>query len=528
MSVALVYGRASADPSDQRISVDRQVKLGTARALDLWPDAEVRVFRDDAITAADPNVHRPGYAAFLAAVRAARKGEIAGVVVNEQSRLTRQGTGAWDELVVTLTKAGVTKVETLRAGPVSVEPGSRLVGRILAVVDAEEVERTKARVQDAHRDLFTEGRPSGRAPFGFRSTRTCPGEPRCSGRDDGRPHLEPDPAEAQVVADVFAWALEGHAMATIADRLNEAGAAPRSARWKFKDDRTVTGWKYNAVRALLTSPTVAGLRAHTDADGVLHTTPARWEALVDVDTWRRVQRLLGQPATVTGSNGETYRVRTMPKAQPRRYLLSGGRRRGVAGQPGDVYGVLRCGKCGMPLVAQTQGRRGGVRVPAYQCHPKVGAEACGGVSISPADAVETFVVTAIQRRLAASSKLRSLLSATQDADAARWRAERDAAKARMLDAGARYGARAIDADTFDAMHGAAKADYDAAQAHLAAMTSDVELPSADDVIERWESLTLAQQRGVVERLIERIDIAPGHKGHPGFNEARIGVPVWRA
>src|SRR3954466_14966975 len=99
---SLVYGRASADPSDQRISVDRQVKLGTARALQLWPGAEVRVFRDDAIPAADPTVHRPGFAAFLAAIRSARKGEIVGVVVNEQSRLTRQGTGAWDELVVTL------------------------------------------------------------------------------------------------------------------------------------------------------------------------------------------------------------------------------------------------------------------------------------------------------------------------------------------------------------------------------------------------------------------------------------------
>ena len=100
---------------------------------------------------------------------------------------------------------------------------------MLAVVDAEEVERTKARVQDAHRELFNEGRPSGRAPFGYRSTKD----------DDGRPRLEPDPVEAPVVAQVFEWALEGHAVAVIADRLNAAGVAPRSARWKFKDGRKV-------------------------------------------------------------------------------------------------------------------------------------------------------------------------------------------------------------------------------------------------------------------------------------------------
>src|SRR5262245_55534013 len=109
MPITFVYARASRDPSEQRISVDRQVKLCTTRANDLWPAAEVRVFRDDAITAADPAVYWPGFEQLLTAIRAARKGDIAGIVVNEQSRLTRQGTGGWDDLVVTLTKAGVAK-----------------------------------------------------------------------------------------------------------------------------------------------------------------------------------------------------------------------------------------------------------------------------------------------------------------------------------------------------------------------------------------------------------------------------------
>ena len=189
--------------------------------------------------------------------------------------------------------------------------------------------------------------------------------------------------------------------------------------------------------------------------------------------------------------------------------------------------MLRCGKCGMPLVAQTQGRRGGVRVPAYECHPKVDPDACGGVSISPADEVEATVVAAIQAELAANPKLRQRLDASHDADAARWRAERDAAKARMLDASTLLGAGTIDRDSFDAMHGAAKVAYDAAEAHLATMTTDMALPSVDDVIDRWDTLTLAQQRAVVERLIERIVIVPGHQGAPGFNRARLGTPTWR-
>lgn len=515
---ALVYARASSDPSDQRISVDRQVKLCTARAHELWPDAEVLVFRDDAITAADPSVHRPGFSSFLTAVRTARKGELAGVVVNEQSRLTRQGTGAWDELVVTLTKAGVTSVETLRGGPVSVAPGSRLVGRMLAIVDAEEVERLKARVQDAHRELFNEGRPSGRAPYGY-----------CSARDEhGRPKLLPDPDEAQIVKQVFDWALAGHAVSAIAGRLSADGIPPRSARWKFSDDRKVTTWRPATVRTLLKSPSVAGLRAHTDTDGQLQTVPAQWPALIDVDQWRKVQRMLGQPTTVLGANGETFRVRTMPAPQPRKYLLSGGRRRsGVTGKLGESYGVLRCGKCDSPLVAQTQGRPGG-RVPAYACHPKSGSGACGGVSISPADEVEALVVDAIQSALAVSPALRGRLEAANDGEAGKWRAERDAAKGRMLTAAEMFGTGAIDSDEFDTMRAPAKAAFDLAEARLNSITTDVTLPSVEDVRDHWDQLTLHQQRAVVERLIARIVVAPGYTGPPGFNAARVGAPEWKA
>jgi DNA invertase Pin-like site-specific DNA recombinase len=504
--IALVYARASSDPSDQRISVDRQVKLCTAHAEKLWPDCEVRVYRDDGISAADPSTHRPGYAAFLAAVRSARKGELAGVVVNEQSRLTRQGDGAWDQLVVTLTKAGVTEVETLRSGPVSVAPGNRLVGRMLAVIDSEEVERVKARTQDAHRELFNEGRPSGRAPYGYRSAKDA----------QGRPAFEPDPDQAKIVRLVFDMAAQGHAISAIVERLNAKKVPPPSAAWNFRDGRTLTTWRQITVRGLLGSASPAGLRAHTDEDGHRHTVPATWPALVPVAQWRQVQRMLGQPTVVTSSNGETYRVRTRPKAKARKYLLS--------------RNVLRCGKCDSVLVAQPQRRQGGQLVPAYACHPKSGdPAACGGVSISPADELEELVVEAVQRRLAASSKLRKRLDAGQDKEAARWRADRDAAKARLLEAAEMFGAGAIDRDTFNAMHAPAQAAFEHAEQKLAGITTDTTLPSADDVADRWDKLTLHQQRAVVERLIARIVIAPARGGRrPGFDVARVGKPEWLA
>ena len=59
------------------------------------------------------------------------------------------------------------------------------------------------------------------------------------------------------------------------------------------------------------------------------------------------------------------------------------------------------------------------------------------------------------------------------------------------------------------------------------MTTDMALPSAEDVTERWDTLTLAQQRAVVERLIERIDVAPGPAGAPRVQRGPARLPVWR-
>lgn len=513
---SIVYARASSDPKEQRISVDRALKLCSDRARELWPDADVVTFRDDDLTAADPDVYRPGFAAVLSEIRAARRGDLVGIVVTEQSRLTRQGTHAWDDLVITLTMAGLTKVDTL-SGPVSVEPGNRLSGRIIAVVDAEEVERTKARTQRAHRHLFNEGRPTGHPPFGYVRSKDA------AGRTTFVEHEE----HAAIVRDIYSWALQGHSINAIVERLNAAGVKSKASSWNFKDGRDVPGWTKFGVRKLLTTPTMCGQRVHTDKlTKEVTTTPGTWAPIVDIDTWQRVQRVLGQPTTVTGANGETYRVRTKARPLARRYLLSGGRRRGANGQPGEAYGILRCAKCGSPLVAQTQARRGGERVPGYQCHPKSGG--CGGVSITPASEVEDAIVETIQTRLLNSPQLRALLNASIDADVAALRIERDAAKSRMLDAAQLKGAGTIDLDSFVVMNAAAKADYDAADAKLSTMTTDVLLPSADDVINNWHAMTLAVQRATLERLVERIVISDGKGCGRGFQERRIREPVWRA
>ena len=274
---------------------------------------------------------------------------------------------------------------------------------------------------------------------------------------------------------------------------------------------------------MLTGPTVAGLRARTTADGQFVTVPGRWEPLVDRDTWDRAQVLLGQPRMVTGADGEQYRVRSPRPRSPRRYLLSGGTR------AGETYGVLRCGKCDVPMVAQTQARPGGGRVPAYACHPKSGdPKACGGVSISPADAVEEAVVAAMKARLAANDALRGRLNATQDADAAHWRAKRDAAKGRLLDFDQLLGAGRH-------RQGSLEGDDPRRQGRLRrrqrAPRRCYERSVAALRRGRDRAVGDAHPRsaaGSRRASVERIEVAPGSAGRPGFNEDRLGDPDWRA
>jgi DNA invertase Pin-like site-specific DNA recombinase len=384
-----VYARASRDPRERRVSVNRQLKLCTDRARELWPGTPVEQYHDNDLSAADPTVVRPDYARLVAAIR---RGDVVAIVVNEQSRLTRQPS-EWEQLVVTLTKAGITKIETIRNGPVPVEPGNRLVGRILNIIDAEEVERTKARVVAAHAMLAAEGRPSGGKAYGY----------RWAVGQDGRPTFEPDPDEAAAVRLMADMVLAGDSIAVIADRLTAEGVpTPRNA----------AQWHPNTVRSVLRKPTVAGLRVHR---GEI-VGPGRWDPIIEPEKWRAVVHRLTSTVTVRMRNGKDRVVRTRPRTTSRRYLLTGG--------------LIVCGRCGAPLIAGRQFRRKGGPVKAYNCHPTSGdPNACSGLSISPADEVERHIAALVKARLR-SRQAQRLLAAGRDAERGRLLAELADAEAR--------------------------------------------------------------------------------------------------
>ncbi len=128
-----VYCRISKDPSRLEVGVNRQRQDCLALAKDLWPEGQVRLYIDNDVSAADPEVARPQWLAMLDALRC---GEVDEVVAYDQSRLTRQPI-EWEQLLVIFGRRGIRSLHTVREGERDVaEGGGRMVTGIMAAVDA--------------------------------------------------------------------------------------------------------------------------------------------------------------------------------------------------------------------------------------------------------------------------------------------------------------------------------------------------------------------------------------------------------
>jgi DNA invertase Pin-like site-specific DNA recombinase len=487
MHVAL-YERASKDEEDRRVSVSRQRSRCEALADSTFPGVPVVHYTDNNLSGADPDVERPQYQAMLAAIR---RGEVSAVVCHEQSRLTRQP-AQWDDLVVTLTKSGITKVHTVQGGIVPVEAGNRLVGRIMSVIDAEEVERTKARTLAAHQTLAAEGRPNGGRAYGYRR-QTGP---------DGRPELVVDPDQAAVVHRVADQLCTGQSLSAVVASLNADGVpTPNGGKC----------WRTGAVRSILSKPAIAGFRTHRGEV----VGQGRWEPILSEERWKAVRRALGS-SVVYDIHGRPRKAARAHRSRGRRWLLTGG--------------LAVCGGCKSPLIVGVQGRAGS---QAYLCHTLSGPDACCGVSVNPAEVVEEVVVDLVFDAIE-SGRLAARLVANVDPERERLHAVLHDAEDTIVRAAQLRGAGDIDWTTWEAMHRPAKARADGAKAALAALDDpDVDLPPAEEARQRWEGLSLRQRRAFLDRYLQAVEVSPagvrGRRPDLTSKERVTGrlTPVWR-
>ena len=216
------------------------------------------------------------------------------------------------------------------------------------------------------------------APYGYRKVKVPDGSRE-------RPKLEVEPYQAQIVQRIFKEVTEDRGLVEVAKALNREGiASPRG-----------NSWGKTTIHKILTNEAYIGTLVW-GRSSVRNLPPIRseeaWPAIVDRDTFKRVQALLKERAFVT----------THPKRVASNYLLSG---------------LAKCGYCGKALIGQDA--KGG-QFHYYVCGTllKKGAGSCSSPYIN-SQKFENLVIDRIKEHILTYDNLKELVSmVNEEMDAA--------------------------------------------------------------------------------------------------------------
>jgi DNA invertase Pin-like site-specific DNA recombinase len=397
------------------------------------------------VSGATPLEKRQG---LRSAVEMVEAGQAEVVVVAYFDRLVRSLV-VQAEVVERVERAGGA-ILAVDAGEVRADTASRWLSSTMLGMVAEYHRRaTSERTADAKRRAVMRGVP----PF----PNVPPGYRRVVKLDNGKTvtvGLEPDPKTAPAVTEAF--------------RLRAGGATVMEVREHLRQNGV--NRSFHGTQALLRSRIPLGeLRFGDIVNEHAH------EAIVDGETWRRVQRQIV-------SRGRR------PKSE--RLLAR--------------LGVLRCATCGARMVIGTtvQGRR---RKPYtfYRCNPT--SDCPRRVTIS-ADVAETAVLEAVKRYLSGMSG-----TASTDAGISAARADLERAEAE-LDAAVRAFSVLDDVEAARERLAELRDARDAARDRLDELQAHV-LPTVTVTADDWDMLTLDEQRGLIRAVVDRAVVAPGRGGN---------------
>ncbi|MFC1903244.1 recombinase family protein, partial [Chloroflexota bacterium] len=304
---AAIYARVSSERQDVDLSISAQLK-----ALREYAERNnhyiVREFIDEAESG--KTTDRPAFRDMIAqARRSAKPFDI--ILVWKYSRFARNRE---DSIVfkTMLRKAGVQVISITE--PFEDTPTGRLLEAMIESLDefysanlGEEV--TRGMRESASRGFYV----ASYAPYGYRKVKVNDG-----GRE--RPRLEIEDYQAQVVRRSFENVIKGKGLIDISKELNREGiTAPRS-----------NSWGKTTLHKILTNEAYTGTLVW-GRSSIRHLPPVRlenaWPAIIDHDTFKRVQALLTERAFIT----------VHPKRVASNYLLSG---------------LAKCGYCGKSLIGQ--------------------------------------------------------------------------------------------------------------------------------------------------------------------------------
>ncbi len=361
------YTRISTDEDHQPYSLEAQAaKLKAyADSQDAWRIA--RRFSDQASGA---TLERPG---LERALREAEAKRFDLLLVYRVDRLSRSVRGL-AQILDQLDKAGVLFRSATEPFDTASSAGRMMVQMLGVFAEFERatiVERVIAGMErKAARGEWT----GGALPFGYRL-------------DDERRHLEPDPAEAAVVREIFA---------RYSERLE---GAQMIGRWlSERGYRTKNGKPFNPQAVL----TILRNRAYLGEiffRGTNH--PAPHEPLIDRPLFERAQAILQE-------RGEDHSLR---RSNTSDYLLTG---------------LVKCARCGKRYIGAAANGNGG-RYRYYVCfsRQRYGRNTCDAQSL-PADELEQAILDQLADLLGREDQIRAEIErafAELDADKPKREAE---------------------------------------------------------------------------------------------------------
>lgn len=456
-----VYARISSDREGDNLAIGRQ--LADCEELAAKRGWEiVERYVDSDISAYGGKV-RPEYRRLLEEIEARL---IEAVVVYHADRLHRHPKEL--EEFIELCQRTETKLATVSGDlDLSTHEG-QLMARITGAVAKKESDDKSRRIKRKHQEIALAGKPSGGGtrPFGYESD-----------------HRTARPAEAAIIRECAARVLAGDSLRSICIDLNDRQVATvKGARWSSQ-----------TLRRILMAPLRSGQREHHGEIVAL----GDWDAILTPVETQRLRAKLGDPDRRTNRSA-------------RRYLLPR---------------LLRCGHCGMKLVARP--RDDGSRRYVCASGPNGG---CGKTTIV-AEPLELFTVEAVLHRLDSPELAAALNGRRDDPEGAGWQAEIEQAQEQLDELAALWGSKEIGRSEWLKARATIQQRQDTARKRLAALNRtsvlSEHLGNAAGLRERWAGLTLTRQQQIVAAVLDHIVVGPGRRGFNKFDPARLH-PVWRA
>lgn len=454
MRRAIIYCRISRDPGHDELGVRRQEKA--CRDLCAQHGLEVVGVEIDDDRSAYSGKRRPGYERVLRSLQD-REAEV--LVAWHPDRITRRNLEL--EHLIAVVEAASASIVTVQAGIYDLStPTGRMTARVVGSVAQHESEHKSARLRAKHAQLAEAGAVSGGGtrPFGY---------------DDDRVTLRAD--EAAVVQRMVRDVLAGVSLRSITRQLNADG-------WSTSAGRE---WYPSAVKRVLVSPRIAGLRVHRAG-----TFTAEWPAIITADDHRRLVAVLGDPSRRTNERA-------------RRYLLTG---------------FLRCGRCGQKMVARpvTDGR------PAYVCATGVGFVGCGG-SKALAEPLEAFVADA----LLAFTDTAVLHVPTDEPFSTD---ELVVIEARLTELAELWAAGELDRTSWAAARRPLEHRREELARSLWATVTDTAaarlVPAGKVLRDVWPDLDVERRRAALGLVVEAVVLGPAVRGRNRFDSSRVSI-AWK-